>query len=167
MKSEIETISQVAGSGSHLPIIHSLRRYSIEGWICFGCLRPKHPTSTATLVEQFKTLMDTLGGPNHCFGKRLHWLLRVEGGDGQADRHLHFLLGGHKVTDGHYHPFYIQEVCDFLKANWPHGIPFVEPYQSCLDGVGYVTKIRKPTERDDYYELSHSLMRHLTLEVAA
>ena len=169
MKTELEKVSQVNGSLEHLPISHFLRRYNIESWICFGLLTHKYPTKLETQVEHFRTLMDTLGGPNHCFGKRLHWFLRAEGGNGPNDklRHLHFILGGHKVTDGHYRQFYIIEVCDFLNANWSHGMSFVQPYQPDEDGVGYVTKIQKSADRDDYYEVSHALKKHLLEEVVA
>lgn len=161
MNLKLEKVSVGGRSFQNLPIAHSLRAYKKENWICFGGLTHRNPTVISTQVDNFKTLMDTLGGPNHCFGKRLHWFLRTETGIGSTDHHIHFLLGGHKVTDGHFRPFKISEVCDFLRANWTHGICFIEPFQSGLDGVGYVTKITKNTDRDDHFELSDALTKQL------
>lgn len=145
---------------THLPVSNSLDRYGDENWILIGTLTAAKPLSPPALLDRFRTLMDTLGGANHCHGKRLHWFVRVEGG---ADKrhHLHCLVGKQRVEDGHYHPFSATEACSFVSRNWTFGKTKVRPYDEAKDGVGYVTKLENRASRDDYYEISKSLLKTL------
>jgi len=168
MNHKLEIFSEKWGSFRCLPIAHALNRYDESNWICFGHLTYAEPISGKTAASDFKQLMDSIGWVNFCFGKRLDWFLRLEGGKEDQHLHLHFLLGGHKVTDGYHKRFTPESACDFLLEHWHHGIADIRPYEAGKGGVGYVTKIRIQEDRDDFYELSHSLKRTLIpKEIAA
>ena len=151
-------------NNTHLSISHSLDRYP-SNWFLIGSLTSKKKTSPGLLLEQFSILMDTLGGVNKSHGKRLHWFARVEGDGVIKNHHLHFLLGGERVENGHTHKMNKNECCDFISRNWTYGISEVTPFDYQEDGVGYVTKIQSDRERDDRYELSEGLRKTLVREV--
>jgi len=151
--------------------------YPEKDWICFGTLTTEQPTSGKTLIGNFKELMDSIGRCNESFGKRLHWFARVEGknGVGAEDRdpnkrtHLHFMLGKHKVTDGHKHQFTITDACQYLKRAWDprFGMADVRPYDSTLDGLDYVLKAPGGPKSDgweDTVEISPALLGYLKKE---
>lgn len=149
---------------NHLPVSEVLDRYE-DGWFVMGTLTHKHRTGPLVQLGRFRSLMDTLGGVNRCYGKRLHWFVRVEGDGDLKNHHLHFILGGERVSNGLYKPMGREETCRFLERNWDYGMSEVVPFSSYEDGVGYVTKIESEGERDCLYELSHGLRKFLTREV--
>ena len=153
-------------NNTHLAISNSLDRYS-QNWFVMGTLTSFKATSPSLLLKQFSILMDTLGGVNKSHGKRLHWFARVEGDGIDKRPHIHFLLGGERVQNGHTNQMNKKECCDFISRNWIYGINEVVPYESIADGIGYVTKIKSERERDDRYELSEGLRKSISMEVAA
>ena len=163
----------------HLPFYSALKGYDESQWLCFGTLTHKHPTSAETQLKRFEKLMHRLGSLNGSFGKRLHWVVRVEGGadhtslerrvmqsgagldDGQQHTHLHFLVGRHKVADGDKHTMTAEEAGAFLEKEWLHGRAEVVPYVQGKDGLGYVLKCPGgPTSAawQDRCELSDALL---------
>ena len=148
----------------HLPYYAALKDYDAAKWICFGTLTHANATSTTTQLARFKALMDAIGLKNKSLGCRLHYVVRVEndkGGKDDTGIHLHFLLGGHKVIDGHRHQFTKDEACTFLEKEWAYGISEVMPYESGKDGLGYILKCKdgpQSKEWDDVVEISPALM---------
>jgi len=155
-----------------LPHYSALKDYDPSNWVCFGTLTHRHETSATVQLSRFKTLMDTIGSLNHSFGKRLHWVVRVEGGhenkgEEMKRTHLHFLLARHKVTDGHKHQFTPVEACNFLERIWEYGRVEVTPYDPSKDGLKYILKCPhgpQSKEWGDTVELSPSLNTLLTEE---
>ena len=154
----------------HLPHYSALKDYDPSNWVCFGTLTHKHETSATVQLSRFKTLMDTIGSLNHSFGKRLHWVVRVEGGheskcEEMKRTHLHFILARHKVTNGHKHQFTPDEACNFLEKVWEYGRVNVTPYNPSKDGLEYLLKCPhgpQSKEWNDMVELSPSLITLLT-----
>jgi hypothetical protein len=151
--------TSLADPFKHLPHYAALQEYGSFNWACFGGLSHKYPTSVTSQLAHVRTLMDTLGSLNGSFGRRLHWVVRAEK-NAQKEIHLHFLLGGHKVTDGHKHRFSPKEACDFLEKNWEYGTCDVRIYDSRQDGLGYVLK-SDGRDAEDIVELSPSLTTFL------
>jgi hypothetical protein len=145
----------------NLPIAEVLDRYEKTDWFLFGFLTTATPKTAELLLELFEELMNQLGKENNCFGKRLHWFARVEVA-GEDHRHLHFLVGRHKVADGILRQFSAVAACGFLQGKWKkHGIAKIKPYDATRDGVGYVTKAPLVEMRDDPYVLSYGLKKVL------
>jgi hypothetical protein len=171
----ISPTSQTTGDPfEHLPHYSALMEYDISNWVCFGTLTHKYPASPAVQIARFKTLMDTIGSLNHSFGRRLHWVVRVEGKnegdaanlqDEEKRAHLHFLLARHKVVDGHKHQLTPAGTCHFMEKVWEYGRAEVEPYDPAKDGLGYILKCPsgpKSKEWEDTVEMSPSLLTYLT-----
>jgi hypothetical protein len=158
----------------HLPHYSALKEYDASNWVSFGTLTHKYPAPPAVQLARFKTLMDTIGSLNHSFGRRLHWVVRVEGKnegdaanlqDDEKRAHLHFLLARHKVVDGHKHQLTPAGACYFLEKVWEYGRAEVEPYDLAKDGLGYILKCPfgpKSPEWEDTVEISSSLQTYLT-----
>ena len=147
--------SSLADPFKHLPQYAPLQEYSSFDWVCFGGVSHKYPTSVTTQLAHFRTLMDTLGSLNGSFGRRLHWVVRAEEST-LKETHLHFLLGDHKVTDGHKHKFTKEEACSFVEKNWEYGTCDVRVYDPRQDGLGYILK-SNGRDTDDIVEISPSL----------
>ena len=156
-------LNSLADPFKHLPHYAALQEYDSSDWVCFGGLTHKYPTSVAAQLAHFRTLMDTLGSLNGSFGRRLHWVVRAEKSFSDA-LHLHFLLGGHKVTDGHKHQFTAQQACDFLGRNWEYGTCDLQVHDHTKDGLGYILK-STGKDRDDTVEISPALMTFLKRRV--
>lgn len=139
----------------HLPHYSAFKQYHPSDWICFGGLTHKHSASINTQLDHFKTLMDSLGSLNGSHGHRLYWVVRVEK-NLSNEYHLHFLLGGHKVTDGHKHQFTPKQACEFIAKKWKHGTCSTEVYDLRKNGLGYILKTNGH-DSDDTVVLSRSL----------
>lgn len=154
-----------------LPILRELDKYDVSELLVFGTLTHARPPTAETQIKRFEILMDTIGGVNRCYGKRLHWFVRCEGDD-KIHSHLHFVLGKHKVADGHTHQFSAEEVCDFLNRNWGefteekkfkrYGITLIKPYIKEDDGIGYICKAPRTEMRADPYLMSDAMRKLLS-----
>jgi hypothetical protein len=156
-----------------LPYYSALLDYGDERWIGFGTLTHAHETPAVLQIERGRDLMHAIGRENDCFGDRLHWIIRAEGGhvgkDGadpkdEARTHLHFLLSGHRIIDGHLHPFSPEEARSFLENNWEYGRAEVKPYLAGQCDLAYLLKCRGGPQSpawDDRVELSRSLLSEL------
>lgn len=157
----------------HLPHYSALLEYDSTEWVAFGTLTHRYPTSPKTQFDRFTSLMDEIGGLNGSYGRRLHWMARIEmgklgklaeHGKREPQWHLHFVLAAHKVTDAHRHTMTSTEACRFLDAKWKHGKSEVVPYDQNLDGIGYILKCPAGPNSDgwnDRVEISPSLLTYL------
>ena len=148
-----------------LPIVEVLDRYDKNDWFLFGFLTTAGIRTPERLLKMFEELMNQLGEENDCYGKRLHWFVRVEVA-GEEHRHLHFVLGRHKVADGLHRKFSAVAAGGFLRGKWKmHGIAKIKPYDATRDGVGYVTKAFTAKEKADPYLMSYGLKKVFFKEV--
>lgn len=159
----------------NLPHYSALKGYPETQWLCFGTLTHKHRTQGSVQIARFKDLMDRIGLLNASYGKRLHWIVRAEGQNGgigdteneQKRTHLHFLLGRHKVENGHKSAISAQEASAFLERHWSYGKAEVEAFKVGVGGLEYVLKCPNgPTSEDweDIVEISPALIHLLTEE---
>jgi hypothetical protein len=126
----------------HHPEFESLDRLCNQ-WSIFGTLTYRNdPPSPTTQVKDCIQLFTTLGNLNHSHTDLLQWVVRVEYSEGSRF-HLHFILGGDRIVNGHHHPMSVADACKVLCDNWTHGSSEVVPYDPSEDGVGYITKGRK------------------------
>lgn len=144
---------------NHLPERFALERYDGE-WLLFGTLTCTFTTSETTQLEYFKTIMDELGARNAAEGRRLHWVVRVEGGEEQH-RHLHFLLGKHKVSDGMKRKTSASDAALCVARQWTHGMKRVAPYDYAKEGLRYGLKCIGAASREDTCLMSEALFKHL------
>lgn len=167
------TTPTVEDALKHLPYYAALRDYGASRWICFGTLTHAHAKPAPLQLERFRELMHAIGRENDSFGKRLHWVVRAEGGhrnegkarsEDETRMHLHFLLADHRVIAGHTHPFTREAACTFLEDNWKFGRADVQPFDPTRKGLEYVMKSAggpSSPSWDDTVELSPSLLTHL------
>jgi hypothetical protein len=126
----------------HHPEFEPLDRLCNQ-WSIFGSLTYRNdPPSPTKQVKDCIQLFATLGDLNHSHTDLLQWVIRVEYSEGNR-YHLHFLLSGDRIVNGHHHPMTVENACKVLCDNWTHGTRKVVPYDPAEDGVGYITKGKK------------------------
>jgi hypothetical protein len=152
------------------PYYFPLKTLPASTWVVFGTLTHKHPAGATEQLSRFSTLMDTLGSLNNAQGRRLHWAVRLqtgfEGGDDTRHRgahlHLHFVLGGHKVTNGFIRPLTPVKICQFLVSQWSYGNSVIDPYDPSKNGLEYLLRTSPhDNSAHDTVKLSHALNKLL------
>jgi len=124
---------------NHLSEFEPLDRY--EEYAIFGTLTyALSPPTEKTQLSDFLEFIKNIGNLNHSHSDLLHYFVRVEYSDSDR-RHMHFLLGHHRITNGHHTQLTVEQACAFLERQWTHGNCQVVPYDACQDAVEYVTKI--------------------------
>ena len=129
-----------------LPEFVLLRKnYPKDAWLIIGTLTHAHKTSAETQLRHFRELMDKIGKPNDVFGRRLHWIVRVGGGEGtESHTHLHFLLAEEKITNGFFVRYTSDQVIETIKDHWSkYGMADqqkVERFDSSRNGLSYVLR---------------------------
>ncbi|MFM8337743.1 MAG: hypothetical protein ACKODK_19465 [Opitutaceae bacterium] len=142
------------------------KNYSKDAWFIIGTLTHAQRTSAETQLRHFRELMDEIGRPNDVFGRRLHWIVRVGGGEGTANHtHLHFLLAEHKVTDGHTVKLTADEVIATIKKFWSRfGMPAhqeIERFDSSKNGLSYVLR-EENKDQERIVEMSQALRAQIS-----
>ena len=161
----MESITNV----EHLPQLIPLLGFNEDNWKVFGTLTLKYNTAQVEYVPLFKELLQVVAQQNGADYKRLHWIMRIEGGHdgkrlcsdhGLAPRHMHYLLAGDRVTNGYKKQFEVMELCQFLTNHWPYGISEHSPFIAGRNGLKYVLKCPfgvESVEYEDYVEISPRL----------
>jgi hypothetical protein len=161
MKTIVEKITEQA-SLKTLPEFSLIKKnYPKNAWLIMGTLTHAKPTSAATQLLHFHELMDALGKSNDVFGKRLHWVVRVGGGEGtNTHTHLHFLLAEHKITNGHTIKFTAEQVIQAIKKHWAgHGMEAhqkIERFDPSKNGLAYIFR-DESRDQERIVEMSSAL----------
>ena len=143
---------------NHLPEFEPLDRY--EDYAIFGTLTyALCPPCEKTQLSDFVEFIKNIGNLNHSHPDLLHYFVRVEYSDSDR-RHMHFLLGHHRITNGHHIQLTVEQACAFLQEHWTHGNCQVVPYDPCQDAVEYITKINSALHGCCLF--SPSFKKHLT-----
>ena len=135
--------------------------YPKNDWLIIGTLTHAKPTSAATQLRHFRDMIHALGEPNKTFGHRLHWIVRVGGGNGtDTHTHLHFLLSRHQLTNGHRFSYTPDQVVEFIADHWTkHGMKKqqrIQTFDSSCSGISYVLR-DESREQERIVEMSQAL----------
>lgn len=137
------------------------KNYPKDEWLVIGTLTHAKKASAETQLRHFREMVHALGRPNNTFGHRLHWLVRVGGGEGtSAHTHLHFLLSRHQVINGHKFSYTPEQVIEFIKNYWTKHAMMehqdVQLFDSSRNGVSYVLR-DEGREQERIVEMSQAL----------
>jgi len=145
MEKTTEKISQQSLQKTLPEFVLLKKNYPKDAWFIIGTLTHAQKSSAETQLRHFRELMDKIGKPNDVFGKRLHWIVRVGGGEGTENHtHLHFLLAEEKITNGFFVRYTADQLIEAIKIYWSkYGMPEqqkIDRFDSSRNGLSYVLR---------------------------